>query len=433
MIVHKLTKEQFEHALSIKEPNPRKTFVQNIGVTEFSKYKYYIVEAPTGLGKSYYIYYSIQRMQKVFGNKLPYIVVVPTDDLKRDTIKLLKEFSNIQVYVVNTYAKIVNTLGEVQAAFFDEAHHYLGANSKYFSTVIPKTKSNYKMLLSATLDKNQLSLASSFGFKYKFQITPKEALQLGFIPNYICYNVLLPMSQIESNIYQDIEDNYKEYIEMFKQCVDEADVDRVGYFINQLLDRVRKKDFKIADLTAQCLGLTRGQVIGSAVNWFKQVRQRVSFIAKAKTKVDALGEILKQVEERKTLIFVNSQKEALVISKLYKDVKPYFGNALNKNLEAFKKGEVTKLVAVKKPIEGQISDDIEIVVILNHGNKDLVFIQKSGRMKRLDKENPDKQGLVINLVLDKTQDVNWAKQETKKEPFLKWVNSVEEIEELYEH
>lgn len=423
MIERKLTKEEEEHIKKFVELNHKRAYIQNLVVTEFAKHRKYIANLFTSSGKSRIVYYAIKRMQAKFGTTLPYVVVVPTTLLKEDFEKILGEFENVHVFVVNTYIK-QKPFEKLRALFVDESHTVLGENSQFFNKTIDLIPSDYTLLLSATLDKEQESFAYNLGFHHKFVVDSATGLKLGLIPSYKTYNLLIPLSVNEQRIYDRIDMEYKDYMRMFSQVREKG----TGYFISSCLS-----DNQYSREAAKVLNKDIGVIIYCAKNWWKQVNARKNLLYKAASKKIVLEKLLQLTKEKQSITYVYTKQEAIDIAK--KDAKyrkAYVGTTSSSVIQEFDRREISSLVSCAKLIQGQVTDNVEFIFRLVFNTKERIYEQSKGRSLRFDKQNPDKQAVIVNLISKDTQDVEWVSRQVKNERFLEWIESIEEIEELYE-
>ena len=422
MTIRELSSDEIEYGKSLSDLNIRRAYVQSLAVTEFAKNKLQIINFSTGVGKSYVIYYAIRRMQNKFGTSLPYVVIVPTNKLLQDFKNLLSGFENVHIYIRNSYVKNP-PFSKIRALFVDEAHGVLGENAVYFSQIINLIPCEYKCLLTATLDEAQTEFAKNLGFQHRFVLDNKTALQLKLIPSYKTYNLLLELLPKEKLEYEKIENSYKDYITMFSKVWEKGTAYQIACCLT---------DKQKAEYAASVLNIDVGVVLGCCKRWFSTMNRRKQLLYKSKAKYEALEKILELIKFRQTLVYVSTQKEAEQIARKSHLRAAYYGNKSIKIIEEFEKERIHTLVSCNKLIEGQVTDNVEFVIRLNFTTKERVYIQASGRAKRFDKNNPDKVGITINIIIKDSQDESWIKSQTKNERFLEWVDSIEEIVELYE-
>jgi hypothetical protein len=424
MTERRLSEEEEIYINKFSQLNEKRDFIQNLVVTEFAKHKKYIANLFTSSGKSRIVYYAIKRMQKKFGNSLPYVVIVPTTLLKEDFEKLLKEFENVHVFVVNTYIKN-KPFNEIRALFVDESHVVLGENSQFFNKTIELIPCEYILLLSATLDKNQEAFASNLGFKNKFVIDSATGLKLRLIPPYKTYNLLISLSKKEQLSYDKIENEYKDYMKMFSQVREYG----TGYFISNCL-----QDNQYSREAARVLNKEVGVIIYCAKRWWKQVNARKNLLYKAASKKEILEQLLQLTKDKQSITYVYTKQEALDIAAKDKQCrKSYVGTTSSSVIQEFDKKEISQLISCNKLVVGQVTDNVEFIFRLVFNTKERIYEQSKGRSLRFDKQNPNKQSVIINLIAKDTQDIEWVVKQTKNERFLQYVESIEEIEELYEY
>ncbi len=307
--------------------------------------------------------------------------------------------------------------------FVDESHTVLGENSQFFNKTIDLVPSDYTLLLSATLDKEQESFAYNLGFHHKFVVDSATGLKLGLIPSYKTYNLLIPLSVNEQRIYDRIDMEYKDYMRMFSQVREKG----TGYFISSCLS-----DNEYSREAAKVLNMDVGKIIYCAKMWWKQVNARKNLLYKAASKKVVLEKLLQLTKEKQSITYVYTKQEAIDIAK--KDAKyrkAYVGTTSSSVIQEFDRREISSLVSCAKLIQGQVTDNVEFIFRLVFNTKERIYEQSKGRSLRFDKQNPDKQAVIVNLISEGTQDVEWVSRQVKNERFLEWVQNIKEIEELY--
>jgi superfamily II DNA or RNA helicase len=101
---------------------------------------------------------------------------------------------------------------------------------------------------------------------------------------------------------------------------------------------------------------------------------------------------------------------------------------LKENLEAFENGEVNVLSTVKKVDEGLNVESVELVVKASYTTSQRQTIQRDGRSKRIDIDNPNKRALIINLFIKNTQEERvWLKKSQQHNRRIVNVESVNDI------
>jgi superfamily II DNA or RNA helicase len=160
-------------------------------------------EWATGTGKSYLACLAIKLCNERHLDK-QINVVVPTNvlaeawtDEKKGHIKI-HNLKNVNVYVINTYVKSVH---DCALLVIDEVHTATGAKSKYFNTVIDKTKFNWILCLSATLEKEHKEFLHKRNINCISKLTADEAVNNGWLSPYRILCVPIELSEIYRERY----------------------------------------------------------------------------------------------------------------------------------------------------------------------------------------------------------------------------------------
>jgi superfamily II DNA or RNA helicase len=162
--------------------------------------------AITGFGKTWVGLFTIFFMTLKF-SEAKTIIVVPTIKLKRDWEEKLIDFrlTNCFVYVVNTY-----TMSELKYAcdllILDEAHHYVSDNAEIFSKVLGVTTYNMCLSLSATLESNEKTYLERHGINCIDTITKQEGKRMGYVSDYVTYNLGITLNEEEEEKYRTLND-----------------------------------------------------------------------------------------------------------------------------------------------------------------------------------------------------------------------------------
>jgi len=425
MIKRKLSKDEKLLIKGISELNKRRDTLQQLAVNEIAKNKFQIINFFTSAGKTYLVKNCILRMQKYFLNDNPYVVVVNSDVLKEEFEKVLDGIPNVECYIVNTFVKDRITFGEVNAVFFDEAHHYLNEDSLEFKKTIPKIDCSYKVLLSATLEKEQLNYAESLGFNHNFLVDTDEALFMNLIPDYIIYNLGLELEGFYKTQYENIDKTFKDYVAYFKAVIPE----RTEFVVANLI----KPENKL--LLEEVTGLlnefyemeyTSGQVMGMVMKYYKSISNRKKFLDSCKIKIDICKKLITKAENLDLQTVVFTGNKLVGKSLLTKNAEVYFSESNLKVIDNFARGITKTIISCNKLVEGQISNGIEFVLRTNYNNKKRYFKQAKGRGLRFSEKV--KYLIVVNVYLKNTQEETWLKNQTKNEKFINYISSFEEVQ-----
>ena len=236
--------------------------------------------------------------------------------------------------------------------------------------------------------------------------------------------LLISLSKKEQLSYDKIEDEYKDYMKMFSQVREYG----TGYFISNCL-----QDNQYSREAAKVLNKEVGVIIFCAKKWWKQVNARKNLLYKAASKKEILEQLLQLTKNKQSITYVYTKQEALDIAAKDKQCrKSYVGTTSSSVIQEFDKKEISQLISCNKLVVGQVTDNVEFIFRLVFNTKERIYEQSKGRSLRFDKQNPNKQSVIINLIAKDTQDMEWVAKQTKNERFLQYIESIEEIEELYE-
>lgn len=165
-------------------------------------------------------------------------------------------------------------------------------------------------------------------------------------------------------------------------------------------------DFKVSEYSDYQFWTGRLQEVTRGAEEQKVRIQRMKALQKYKTK-EVYAQKLLNAQKDKTIIFANTQAQA---DKLCKHSVHSANKDSAKNLEAFKKGAISKLSAVEQLSEGVTIPGLKVGIILHSYGNNRKASQKLGRMLRL---NPKDVATVHILCYMDTIDKTWVKDALK--------------------
>lgn len=133
---------------------------------------------------------------------------------------------------------------------------------------------------------------------------------------------------------------------------------------------------------------------------------RMKAIQSYNTKVKYAKKLL-EIQSKKTLVFADSTKQADQICEHSYHTKE---KKSKQYLEAFKLGEINKLVSINQMSEGANIPNLEVGIILHSYANEKRLSQKIGRFLRL---NPNKTSVIHVLCYKDTIDLTWCKSALK--------------------
>lgn len=399
------------------------TFAINKTLTKFDGIG--IIEAFTGFGKGHLCKDLFIRYRKKFTDNI--IVIVPSDNLYEDFVKIGKELEliNYYVYVLKGYTMSENPdiVRNCGLLIVDEVHRVCGEMSEYFKNAIPLT--TYKRLigLSATLSFEHKEFLSQYGIKVSFSISITEGTRLNIVPEYKILNVGVELTTNERIDYVKADKYFKSYFKFFNigDGYNSFELMMACGVGGEELKKVSRAGYDIEYATSNQWaaliagyhqGLTYKDIKFKGVMAMKAMRDRETVINKAENKIffliDALNIISKNNEirdsENKSLLysmsFIHDREQIELLEKYTKSKAIGYYSALAKKLKDsilsnFKLGVFYHLLTFKALDEGYDNKKLSIGFNLNYHSKLLNTVQRLGRVIRRDEENPDKQGIFI--------------------------------------
>jgi superfamily II DNA or RNA helicase len=446
-----------------------------------------IIEAVTGFGKTYTAILGIKDMNERHPDRTT-TVVVPTTKLKEDwegywgkDDKGKKTWIpghiekhnllNVRVFVVNTYTRY--SKWECDFLILDEAHHYAGQESKYFSTVISITKYKWGLALSATLNDKQKEFFNKLGWLMAGTVTVDEAEKEGYVSRSIIYNLGIELSEQDKAYIEEINTKFKNLFSIFDFNFDIVRAcntpDARSFPINGLGVKTGKE---WREWFAAKKGY-RGEnpeslyspknIRKNAALTMQQMGKRKSELYNSPSKLIYIKQLINKFKQMKTITFSQSSDMADKITALF----PGRAVSYHTNLKAIavkddlivtdvtdkkalkKEGFTLKGLTVQKrealqafedpnsPIrvlntvraldEGFDVEKIELVVQVAYNSTERQDKQRNGRGTRIDYSNLSKKTIIVNLYMIGTQEEKWLKLKQLNTGRVNWVTSVDQI------
>lgn len=382
------------------------------------------------------------------------IVVVPDLRLKASWEEDLKGIDNCYVYVVNSFTmQNIAIPDDVIIAVYDEAHHYANPDSIYFSQTVKKVKAKYQACLSATLNERQKKYLYSLGFEYKWEVSLEECLKLQLVIPYQIYNIPVQFTEEERKEYVKIQDEYNNHLHYFEQylALSNVNTNLASVLATSLLPKynskstevkfmgvVYKSPLQLTSTIAAVVNVKEGVLIYHAKKWQGYRTKRNNLLHNASGKIELANQLLNLVKDEKAVVFTNTKINAEKIVKLDREkrIGYYTGNDNRTILQSFFDFEFPHLIAIKKVDEGQLDNEVRIGIALTHESESRRKIQCLGRTLRIDKNNPNKYAIFINIYVEsfkigdkeyKSQDEKWIASSLKGMRFVEYIDNIEQI------
>lgn len=430
------------------------------------------IEAATGVGKSIIGCLAIKKM--ILQNKdRKAMVVVPTLQLKSQWEKLLKGTGlsdNTEVYVINSIA--LNTVTyNVDLLVIDEVH--MMAADK-FSRIFSLVKYKWVMGLTATIERldGKEVLLKQYAPIVR-TITQKEAIEKGWINDFIEMNVPVFLTRDEKVGLQNLSKKIRMYTAKF------GDFDVLRSCMNGKNARTHAALFYPQEDPVE-----KGKdLVRDAVQAQRCIRQRQEFLYKTEHKVQATVDLinefgLKTITFSQSTAFADEVKSAVgkravayhsnleSVNKKVTKRKNYkressaatYSKKVNGNVEPKKNGtydvvwKASKKVgptALKKESLQRFTEssygvdvictakaldqgfdvpDVELGIDASRTSNPTQHTQRTGRIARnyTYKDGTEKQGVYVNFYVPDSQDESWLKRCQKNSGNVIWVGDLDE-------
>ena len=392
------------------EVNQAKTIKQNQLLNIWIKYQVGVIEAYTGFGKTVMGLKIIEKFRIKYDT--PIVIVVPSRPLQEEWLRRLGDTPNCHVYIINTFTMsqsdtIVKDCGLL---IVDEVHRCLNEDSQYFSTLLSTVSYQWFLGLSATLEKEHKKFLLSFGISTVAKITLEEGIKLGLVPLYTNYNLAVPMSIKEQEEYHRQNAIYHSNFSLFSTFD-------------------RKNSFSIA-MACSLAGATKTGIFRDGVKvwktsdeWVKEVSEESGYDEKEVRRKAAMWKRAMTGREKALIIenkfkavkflidfFLKQDKKIIVfcpnieIADLLEEATgavAYHSKIRAKRrvqiLEELKQSVIKCVITCKSLDEGYDLHDLSVGINFGFTSKSRQSIQRTGRLLRIDENNPDKVGIMVNL------------------------------------
>lgn len=384
-------------------------------------------EWATGTGKSYLACLAIKLCNERHSDK-QINVVVPTNvlaeawtDDKKGHIKI-HNLKNVNVYVINTYVKSVH---DCALLVIDEVHTATGAKSKYFNTVIDKTKFNWILCLSATLEKEHKEFLHKRNINCISKLTADEAVNNGWLSPYRILCVPIELNSEDRDKYEIINKNYNKYGSPFYR----------GAFIDFNIAMGCLSKGKILTNYAQEIDWDEKQLQIMALQWSNAMRKRKEFLYHVESKINAAIEITKTLGMQSILFGQSIAGADKISNELGEECVEYHSKLgakqLKENLKRLKDGRTkVKYISSAKGLEAGFDlPNLQLGITWSRTSKALRATQTLGRCLR---KYEGKIAYFIELYVPDTQDSRWLDNSLKGQKNVLKLNSIEQVYQIIE-
>lgn len=351
----------------------------------------------TGFGKTRVGLNCLETIIKNYPN-FRALVVVPTDALQ----KQWQEKVDKRGLGLNTDVLIINTAIKEKRRYnlmiLDECHRYAADE---FGKIFQQVQFKYILGLTATFER--LDGREQLIAKYCpviDTITLQDALANGWVSNFVEYEVLLDVDNIDE--WEAMNREFTEHYEFFNFNWDLIQhlVGKNGWKARQAYrDQICPQDANAA---------TRKQILTNityhAMGFMRIMQSRKKFINEHPKKVEVARKIIEARSDKKIITF--SKKVDIAQRIGYGDV--YTGKVSKKRGESilndFKNCAVGVLNSCEKVNEGLDVPGLSVAIILGLDSAKLKAVQRVGRVIRFE---PGKRAEIFNLIINNTVETKW--------------------------
>ena len=375
----------------------------------------------TGSGKSYLACLAIKLANERHPDK-EINVVVPTTvleeawtDEKKGHIKI-HGLKNVNVFVINTYVKETH---DCALLIIDEVHTATGTKSKHFNTVIDKTKFNWILCLSATLEKEHKEFLYKRNINCISKLTADEAVKNGWLSPYKILCVPVELNDEDRERYDKMHKEFNKHFATF------------NFDFEFAMKCITNKDARQELATKLNWPLQR--IDASVFNWNRNMRLRKEFLYHIEAKIDAAIDITNHLQMQ-TILFGQSIKGADKINEQLGDKCVEYhskltSKQLKENLKRLRDGrtKVDYISSAKGLEAGFDLPNLQLGITWSRTSKALRATQTLGRILR---KVEGKTAYFIELYVPETQDENWLKKSLVGQKNVLWLQSINQIYQI---
>ena len=361
------------------------------------------VEGCTGYGKTRIGLNAIEKVRTRYPD-LSVIVVVPTDVLRNQWIKLIDERGlglNCKVVIINTASK---QLDQCDLLILDEIHKFA---ADQFSHVFKTVK--YKLILGLTATIERLDGKHELLKKYcpvVDTVTIEVAKANGWVSDFTEYQVIISAEDI---------DNYREYNKEFIKHFEFFDFDfnKAMSMIGQagLKNRLTYRDELCPNGSKEEKSKVLKDIMYHSMGFMHAMQNRKKFIHNHPQKIEVAREIIKHRADKKIITFSANTKmaEAIGVGYVYTGKEGKKKNRIT--IEEFEKLDKGVINSCKLAIEGFDCPGLSVGIVMGVDSSATKAIQSTGRVVR---KEGSKYSEMFTLVMENTVEQEWFKKSHPK-------------------
>lgn len=409
--------------IGIKDVNQIKDVVQHDVVNILAKYSHVVAECATGFGKTEIGIKAIRRIRAK--TNAPITIVVPTLFLQKNWIKRTSQFSNVHVYVINTYTNLENLglIREGMLLILDEAQTALNEESENFSKTLSISSFPFKLILSASLEDNHKSFLNNCGITNYYVVSLYWCYKNNLIPEYRNVNIPVELTYDEKmlvyNATTRIDSIHRKLLNNNIELSSPYDVS-----IQKIQSIVDKTGWNVKEIN-KLLWM-----------WSSSINKRKSIYQNAQNKLEMTKLLCDKIGHQKVLLFCSTEPfgrkliESLGVEKTQLYTGTFAKSTSDKMINDFISNQKPYLISIKKLIAGADFPDCRFAIRTSFSSKSVDAVQSMGRILRFDINNPNKKSLMVNWYCNDFKISKQSIQSKEKEWLIKNQKDLSNVEWL---
>lgn len=328
------------------------------------------------------------------------LVLVPTDYLRKQWRKTIKNLSLEKNVSIESYDWAVTNYFECDLLICDEVHEII---TKTRFGILFKNK--YKLFLGLTatinrLDNNEDCLLKHFPICDTVSL--KECIENKWVAEFKEYQVLLDVDLMEYNI---INEQYNHHFSFFNY--------EWGYI--QGLFTAKGFNYSYASQVARQFNSSSKEVILHGSNVMRLTRKRKEWCYNHPKKIELSKLIIQHRQDKKILTFSQSKKIASLIPYGKIVHSGINKKEIDKVVNEFNKMETGVLNSVQSMIRGCDIPNLSVGIVTSLNSSEIASQQLRGRAIR---KEGDKKSEIFNLIIKGTIEQAWFSKGHKNSEYL---------------
>lgn len=426
MKVIKLNKQEKAYLSTLSFLDKRKE-VQDIVVDSFlyaTKSKMVVLSLHARFGKSYTLLNFINRLPYSLQVQGHHLVLVPTDTIKKEFIKMFEE-NNISNYVVSTYQAVDRpTFNKKYSKHkwltitYDESDVGVSSAKGLVWCKTLNIPSRWKFALSGTFGYENLQMLKAKGFDTMIDIDIDTGIAIGTLPSFINYNLGVELTELEKKQYEELEVINNKLIIPFRKYAPDgnwaeylisiiSDRDEI-IKISQTVDGLPKSIIKPAKVFLQELckmtGWEKGVFLGYKRRYNENRNSQNAILENSVNRFKVIHELVDYFP-KKGIIFNNRKETCDILESENKAIIAHHDSSKSEIKDFSKNKDLKAIASVSKLSRGFTEPCINYVINSGYNSTSNSYIQKLSRALSMDENSVKSEIPIINLYCKEWNDI----------------------------